>query len=182
MCWQLVISISQIIAAAINRGTQGINSTVAYRVPMGVQIIFPVIVLAGLWWVPESPRWLLRKGKQESARRALVLVHRGEQYTPDEDIDILQQDIDDEALKAAESSWMDLIRDPIERRKVLYSAGALIAQQINGIQWFYYFGTVFSKAIGLDDPFLMTLIVFVSQRLFLRHILSHYNILDRSFR
>ncbi|KFY66526.1 hypothetical protein V496_02030 [Pseudogymnoascus sp. VKM F-4515 (FW-2607)] len=163
MCWQLVISISQIIAAAINRGTQGINSTVAYRVPMGVQIIFPVIVLAGLWWVPESPRWLLRKGKQESARRALVLVHRGEQYTPEEDIDILQQDIDDEALKAAESSWMDLIRDPIERRKVLYSAGALIAQQINGIQWFYYFGTVFSKAIGLEDPFLMTLIVFIIQ-------------------
>ncbi|KFY11081.1 hypothetical protein V491_07351 [Pseudogymnoascus sp. VKM F-3775] len=163
MCWQLVISISQIIAAAINRGTEGINSTVAYRVPMGVQVIFPVIVLAGLWWVPESPRWLLRKGKQESAKRALALVHRGEQYTPDEDVNVLQQDIDDEALKSAESSWMDLIRDPIERRKVVYSAGALIAQQINGIQWFYYFGTVFSKAIGLNDPFLMTLIVFIIQ-------------------
>ncbi|KFY91625.1 hypothetical protein V500_04567 [Pseudogymnoascus sp. VKM F-4518 (FW-2643)] len=147
MCWQLVIAISQIIAAAINRGTEGINSTVAYRVPMAVQVVFPVIVLAGLWWVPESPRWLLRKGKQESARRALRPT----------------QDIDDEALKAAESSWMDLIRDPIERRKVLYSAGALIAQQINGIQWFYYFGTVFSKAIGLEDPFLMTLIVFIIQ-------------------
>ncbi|OBT54296.1 hypothetical protein VE04_05318 [Pseudogymnoascus sp. 24MN13] len=140
-----------------------INSTVAYRVPMGIQVVFPVIVLAGLWWVPESPRWLLRKGKKESARKALVLVHRGEQYTPDEDLSVLQQDIDDESLKAAESSWMDLVRDPIERRKVVYSAGALIAQQINGIQWFYYFGTVFSKAIGLQDPFLMTLIVFIIQ-------------------
>jgi hypothetical protein len=177
MCWQLVISISQIIAAAINRGTEGINSTVAYRVPMGVQVVFPVIVLAGLWWVPESPRWLLRKGKKESARKALVLVHRGEQYTPDEDLSVLQQDIDDESLKAAESSWMDLVRDPIERRKVVYSAGALIAQQINGIQWFYYFGTVFSKAIGLQDPFLMTLIVFVSQHPFPRYMLSHSDIL-----
>jgi hypothetical protein len=40
MCWQLVLSISQIVAAAINRGTQGIDSTVSYRVPMNVQLIF----------------------------------------------------------------------------------------------------------------------------------------------
>jgi MFS transporter, SP family, sugar:H+ symporter len=74
----------------------------------------------------------------------------------------LQREIDEEAIMASESKWIDLVRDPIERRKVIYSAGALIAQQINGIRWFYYFGTVFSKSIGLEDPFLMTLIVFVS--------------------
>jgi hypothetical protein len=58
---------------------------------------------------------------------------------------------------------MDLILGPIERRKTIYSARALIAQQVNGIQWFYYFGTVFSKAIGLSNPFLMILIVFIIQ-------------------
>ncbi|KAE8337058.1 hypothetical protein BDV24DRAFT_167724 [Aspergillus arachidicola] len=49
MCWQLVLSISQAIAGAINHGTQGIDTTVAYRVPMGIQLIFPLIVLAFLW-------------------------------------------------------------------------------------------------------------------------------------
>jgi hypothetical protein len=72
--------------------------------------------------------------------------------------DSVKDNIDD-----TESAWMQLITDPVERRKVIYSAGALIAQQINGIQWFYYFGTIFSKAIGLRDPFLMTLIVFIIQ-------------------
>jgi hypothetical protein len=162
MCWQLVLSVSQIIAAGINKGTEGLDSTASYRVPMGVQLLFPLIMLAGLWWVPESPRWLLRKGKQAAAGDALLRVHRGEKYTPDEDIEILQRDIDEEAIMASESKWIDLVRDPVERRKVICSAGALIAQQINGIQWFYYFGTVFSKSIGLEDPFLMTLIVFVS--------------------
>ncbi|KAJ4420385.1 hypothetical protein N0V82_004374 [Gnomoniopsis sp. IMI 355080] len=170
MCWQLVLSISQIIAAAINRGTESIDTTVAYRVPMGIQIIFPVIMLAGLWWVPESPRWLLRKGKQSAAEAALVRIHHRETYSPNNDLDVLQRDLDEEALSAAESSWIDLIRDPIERRKLLYSAGALIAQQINGIQWFYYFGTVFSKAIGLEDPFLMTLIVFVGSAILTCHV------------
>ncbi len=163
MCWQLVLSVSQIIAAAINRGTESIDSTVAYRVPMGVQLLFPVIMLAGLWWIPESPRWLLRKGKQERAERSLVTIHREDKsYEPTFDINALQTDIDNEVMLASKSRWLDLIVDPIERRKTIYSAGALIAQQINGIQWFYYFGTVFSRSIGLHDPFLMTLIVFVS--------------------
>ncbi|GAB1193198.1 hypothetical protein APSETT444_002401 [Aspergillus pseudonomiae] len=164
MCWQLVLSISQIIAAAINRGTQGIGSTVAYRVPMGVQLVFPLLVLAFLWWVPESPRWLLRKNKVDAARKSLQSVNRDdESYIADDDLAMLQRDIDSEKQLAEDSSWLDLILDPIERRKTIYSAGALVAQQVNGIQWFYYFGTVFSKAIGLSDPFLMTLIVFIIQ-------------------
>jgi MFS transporter, SP family, sugar:H+ symporter len=74
MCWQLVLSVSQIIAAGINKGTEGINSTASYRVPMGVQLLFPLIMLAGLWWVPESPRWLLRQGEQAAAENALLRV------------------------------------------------------------------------------------------------------------
>lgn len=164
MCWQLVLSISQIIAAAINRGTESIETTVAYRVPMAVQLVFPLIVLTFLWWAPESPRWLLRRNKHEAARKSLIRVnHDNKSYAADEDLRAIQRDLDNEALLMAKSSWLDLIRDPVERRKTIYSAGALVAQQINGIQWFYYFGTVFSQAIGLSDPFLMTLIVFIIQ-------------------
>lgn len=164
MCWQLTLSVSQIVAAAINRGTESMKTTAAYRVPMAVQLVFPLLVLLFLWWVPESPRWLLRKGKPDKCDDALRLIHHEDKtYSPQTDVAALQQDIDHEAAMAKESSWLDLVRDPIERRKVVYSAGALIAQQINGIQWFYYFGTVFSKAIGLEDPFLMTLIVFIIQ-------------------
>ena len=128
---------------------------------MGVQLLFPILMLSGLWFVPEPPRWLLRKGKEEKAIPTLNLVHH-EDKTCDatKDIDILKQDVEHEALMTSESSWMNLVSNPVERRKVFYSAG-LIAQQINGIQWFYYFGTVFAKAIGLEDTFIMTLIVFI---------------------
>ncbi|KAE8150769.1 general substrate transporter [Aspergillus avenaceus] len=164
MCWQLVLSVTQIVAAAINRGTQGVDSTVAFRVPIAAQLIFPLILLTFLWWVPESPRWLLRKNKVEAARRALQDIHRdNNSYVADGDLSALKCDIDNERKLSQGTSWLDLILDPIERRKTIYSAGALIAQQVNGIQWFYYFGTVFSKTIGLSDPFLMTLIVFIIQ-------------------
>ena len=140
------------------------TATKSYRIPTSIQLIFPILVITFLYWVPESPRWLLRRSKPIQCSNALRLLHANDKsYTPDADVQTLQFSLAVEAAQTAESSWWDLVRDPVERRKVLYSAGALVAQQINGIQWFYYFGTVFSQAIGLDDPFLMTIIVFLIQ-------------------
>ncbi|KAH6975317.1 hypothetical protein BKA56DRAFT_87590 [Ilyonectria sp. MPI-CAGE-AT-0026] len=164
MCWQLTLSVSQIIAAAINRGVVSNNTTFAYRFPIGFQLVFPLIILLGIWWVPESPRWLIREDRSEDATHALRLLHREDkEYDPAPVMRRIEDDLHRERASEATSGWMQLVTDPIERRKVVYSAGALVAQQINGIQWFYYFGTVFSKAIGLSDPFLMTLIVFIIQ-------------------
>lgn len=164
MCWQLTLSISQIIAAAINRGVVDVKTTFAYRFPIGFQLLFPVMVLLGIWFVPESPRWLIRKGRIEKAEAALRSIHRDDKaYDPQPPLREMQVDIDREMEEEAGGGWLELVTNPVERRKVIYSAGALVAQQINGIQWFYYFGTVFSKSIGLDDPFLMTLIVFLIQ-------------------
>ncbi|KAL5387960.1 hypothetical protein DPSP01_003358 [Paraphaeosphaeria sporulosa] len=163
-CWQLVLSVSQIIAAVINRGTESLTTTASYRVPTAVQLIFPILSLTFLYWVPESPRWLLRREKTERCDAALRLLRKDDKtYEPDVDMITIRASIEHEAELSADSKWMDLLTDPIERRKVIFSAGALVAQQINGIQWFYYFGTVFSQAIGLEDPFLMTIIVFVIQ-------------------
>lgn len=190
MCWQLTLSVSQIIAAGINRGMINIDTTFAYRFPIAFQFIFPLLILSGLWFVPESPRWLLRKARPDAeaqAERSLRSLHRdNSEYDPRPTLVEFRAAIDREAEAEVEGGWMQLVTDPIERRKVIYSAGALIAQQsrcsflpslslillanhipnpktVNGIQWFYYFGTVFSKAIGLEDPFMMTVIVFIIQ-------------------
>ncbi|KAK6004815.1 hypothetical protein QM012_007594 [Aureobasidium pullulans] len=164
MCWQLTISLSQILAAAITKGIESNQTTLAYRLPIGFQLLFPALVYLFIFFVPESPRWLLRAGKKDRAKAALHSIHRDDKtYDPGQDIITLQATIDKEISLAEESSWISLLTDPVERRKLVFSAGALIAQQINGIQWFYYFGTVFSKAIGLKDPFLMTVIVFLIQ-------------------
>lgn len=166
MCWQLTISLSQILAAAITKGIEPNQTTLAYRLPIGFQLLFPAVVFTFFAFVPESPRWLLRVGKDERVRAALQAIHKDDiRYNPEQDIVHLQAAIDAEEGRAAESSWLSLLTNPIERRKLIFSAGALFAQQINGIQWFYYFGTVFSKAIGLKDPFLMAVIVFLIQAL-----------------
>jgi hypothetical protein len=43
------------------------NPAFAWRFPLCLQIVSPVILLAGSYWLPRSPRWLVSKGKLEEA-------------------------------------------------------------------------------------------------------------------
>ncbi|KLU87077.1 maltose permease, partial [Magnaporthiopsis poae ATCC 64411] len=47
----------------------------AWRIPIITQIIPPGILMLALVWLPESPSWLLIKGRREDARKAFLLFN-----------------------------------------------------------------------------------------------------------
>ncbi|EOO00253.1 putative maltose permease mal61 protein [Phaeoacremonium minimum UCRPA7] len=44
----------------------------AYRIPYALQWMWPVPLLIGIWFAPESPWWLVRRGKVEAAKKSLL--------------------------------------------------------------------------------------------------------------
>lgn len=52
--------------------TQG---SIAWRLPLALQIIFACIVIVLLFGLPESPRWLFAKKRDQEAVDVLCLVH-----------------------------------------------------------------------------------------------------------
>ncbi|KAH8694855.1 general substrate transporter [Talaromyces proteolyticus] len=61
----------QFIQTGITRGFINRTDEWAYRIPFAIQWIWPVVLLAGLPFVPESPWWLIRQNDLDGAERSL---------------------------------------------------------------------------------------------------------------
>lgn len=55
----------------VNSDRGGLN----WRLPMAMQACPCVVVLAFVWFLPESPRWLMSRGREEEALRILTKYH-----------------------------------------------------------------------------------------------------------
>jgi MFS transporter, SP family, general alpha glucoside:H+ symporter len=63
--------IGQLVASGVLAGTQSRSDRWSYDIPFACQWIFPLVILAGLPFCPESPWWLVRKGDSPKALRML---------------------------------------------------------------------------------------------------------------
>lgn len=61
----------QFIQTGVTRGFINRTDQWAYRIPFALQWVWPIVLLAGLPFAPESPWWLIRQNKMEKAERSL---------------------------------------------------------------------------------------------------------------
>ncbi|KAL4970998.1 general substrate transporter [Aspergillus stella-maris] len=164
MCFQFMQSISQLVGACVNQGTQSIESSQSYRIPMCLLVVLPGVMLLCLPFTPESPVWYMTKDKRDKALKSLIRINASNKsYDPSEDIQAIETAVQQEREQAADATWASLITDPVERRKLFYACGAMFVQQINGIQFWYTYGVVFAQSIGVADPFTINTIIYVLQ-------------------
>jgi len=66
-----------IVAAWATFGTFRIDSTWSWRIPSLLQGVPSVLQVFLIWLLPESPRWLIYKGRDEEGIRTLAKYHAG---------------------------------------------------------------------------------------------------------
>ncbi|KAF9892246.1 hypothetical protein FE257_002023 [Aspergillus nanangensis] len=62
-------------AAAVTFGSNYINNSFQWRLPFILQCFAACIVIVAVWFIPESPRWLMTQGRDEEAIAFLVKYH-----------------------------------------------------------------------------------------------------------
>ncbi|KAJ5718211.1 MFS transporter [Penicillium malachiteum] len=87
-------------------------ATFSWRFPLAVQVLFPLIVLVGSPFVPESPRWLLQQGHREKALSVVTRLQRDVVKARQEFFMIEKQF---ELDKSISTKWYELIRTPANR-------------------------------------------------------------------
>lgn len=137
MMFQFMQSIAQFVGACVNQGTETIDGKAQYQLPMGLLTALPLTMLVLLIFTPESPVWFMSKDRRDDARKALIKINRSTTaYDPETDLKIIDDQIALDRELAAGSSWISLITDPIERRKLIYACGVMFAQQVRFLFFF----------------------------------------------
>lgn len=158
--YQWAITIGLLLAAVINNATQDRNNHSAYRIPIAVQFIWAFVLAAGMVWLPESPRWLIKRGRDEDASRALARLTSLPVGDP-----VNEQDLADirvaleEEKRLNESGWIDCFR-PTHNKILLRTLSGIFLQawqQLTGINFIFYYGTFFFMHAGIQKPFLVTI-------------------------
>lgn len=153
-----------IVAAWTTFGTFRIESTASWRIPSALQGLPSVIQLLGLYFVPESPRWLASKDRNEEALAFLAKYH-----AEGNEADALVQFEYNEILDALahersidRGSWLqnylELVKTPGNRKRMFILLWTSCVAQMSGNAFISYYLAPVLSSVGLKTSLEQTLI------------------------
>jgi MFS family permease len=140
MSWQVWTAFGIFLGTCANLAVAQVGA-IAWRLQLGSAFIPTVPLLVGIWFCPESPRWLITKGRYREAYQSLLRL-RNSSLQAARDLYLIHFTLDLEKKMLADSGFaesgnmfvrfIELFRVPRLRRAVQASGIVIIAQQMCG--------------------------------------------------
>ncbi|TEA14806.1 Sugar transporter STL1 [Colletotrichum sidae] len=131
-----------------------------FRFPISLQILFGLIMLVMVLFLPESPRWLISRGYDGEAKEVLAWITPRSKGNNTEHLEAVEQIYQSiiqarELEKEAEGkfSYAELFHGGSVQnwRRMALCAGIMACQQLSGINLLtYYISYVLQNSVGLD--------------------------------
>ncbi|KAI5273173.1 hexose carrier protein [Aureobasidium subglaciale] len=155
------ICLGVVISFWITYGTKELSGEIAYRLPLGLQMVCATLLGGCIHFFPYSPRWLASVGRNEEALVSLCKLRR----LPDTDARVRTEyegilaEVEFETamqekrhpgvhgIKLELFSWADLFTKKVWRRTAV-GMGVAFFQQLSGINAFIYYAPTLFESIG----------------------------------
>jgi len=168
--YQFCITIGIMLASIVCNYTQNNPDSSAYRIPIGIQFAWGTILAVGLFFLPDSPRFYVKKGKLEQARKVLGRL-RGQplesEYIELELAEIVanaeyeRQQIPTDSYIASWAACFSgsVFKSNSNLRKTILGTSLQMMQQWTGVNFIFYYSSTFLQSTGaIDDVFLTSMI------------------------
>ena len=168
--YQFAITIGLLLASCVVYATQNRRDTGSYRIPIGVQFAWALILGGGIAILPESPRWYVKRGRVDDAANSLCRIRgqpKDSAYIQEELAEIVANfEYEIELIPQGRyiDSWAACfsgsLRNPQSNlRRTILGTSLQMMQQWTGVNFIFYFGTIFFRDLGtISNPFLISLI------------------------
>ncbi|KAJ4385704.1 hypothetical protein N0V93_010133 [Gnomoniopsis smithogilvyi] len=144
--------VGSIIASWLTFGTGHLNTHWSWRIPSIVQSILPFLIMIGVSFMPESPRWLCSQGRHDEARALFVKYHANGNPADA----LVAVEMDEVAAALAQdtqetTSWASLIKTKANRRRVFICIVIPVATLWNGQGVITYYFTQILDSVGITS-------------------------------
>lgn len=140
---QLAVSIGILLSYIVNYYCASYVPSDEWRWMLGLGMIPAILLLLGMFFLPDSPRWILSKGREEEARKILSKIRHTSQEIDDEVAEIKR------TLKESFAHWPLLFSKRI-RPAVITGFGLALVQQITGINTILYYAPTILTMSGFE--------------------------------
>ena len=150
---QLTIVIGILVTSLVNYSLRN-NGEDSWRWMFGLGFIPSSLFFFGAWWLPESPRWLVKAGKDTKAN--LVLNKIGGKGFAGESLQAIEKSLTDKT----KTNYSDVFKKGV-LPAVLLGIGLAVFQQLCGINTVFNYAPKIFASIGAspDDQLIQTVFI-----------------------
>ncbi|KAI9574381.1 hypothetical protein HD554DRAFT_30230 [Boletus coccyginus] len=155
-------SIGTLTAAGVTLGTFAIPNNWGWRIPSFLQVVPGLLQVSFVWFLPESPRWLVSKGKGVEACTILVKFHaegdENSEFVKAEYTQIVETL--EEEMKNSQMSWKEAFSTAGMRKRAIIAASLGLFSRWSGNGLFSYFLSPILDNIGIHDDQMKNIVNF----------------------
>ncbi|EIN03883.1 general substrate transporter [Punctularia strigosozonata HHB-11173 SS5] len=150
---QFMLGIGSFVASFIGYGCyHGISGQAQWRIPLGIQLVPAIPLAIFILLLPESPRYLAMKGRDDDALQILARLHAHGDTSDPFVVAEHREILDQIALEKLETrnAWHQLFFIPSNFRRLFLGVAIQFSVQMTGVSVIQYYSPTIFASIGID--------------------------------
>ncbi|KAH7382047.1 general substrate transporter [Cadophora sp. MPI-SDFR-AT-0126] len=150
---QWMLSWGFFVAQWLGYGCSFSDTDLQWRFPLAFQCVPALILLGGIWFLQESPRWLMEQDRHEEALATLHALHDDATGSNSEYVELEFREIRDviQADRSANKiTWSSIFQKASWRRRLFLGCGVQAFGPLSGINVINYYGPRIYETLGIN--------------------------------
>ncbi|KAH8171952.1 sugar transporter domain-containing protein [Sarocladium implicatum] len=155
----VIIVLGFFLSSITGFGSSKIDGEWSYRLAFVMTFLVPSLFAIGLPFLPESPVWYVKRGRDDDARKAIKKLY-GDQIDVEDRLEFIKSELEllaGESDMAKQTSWRAIFSKE-HRTRTLVAVLGLQSQNFSGGYFANTYQTYYFELIGQSDPFGLTAI------------------------
>lgn len=152
--YQFMIALGEVLGYVVAAIFVNVKSG-SWRYMLGSSLVFSTIMFVGIIFMPESPRFLMHKGRTTEAWHVWKQI-RGQDADAKKEFYVMKYSVAEEVAAKEEGvnkrfPWMDFFTVPRARRALIYANVMVFLGQFTGINAIQYYMATLMTQVGFDS-------------------------------